>query len=431
MNSPSSSEKEEILKEKKFYEDVLGLIKYRRDRVINKQLNCIPFNLPGYEEYLPGVEQAQYVIVTANQKVGKTQLCDWLYLYTVIEYVMSVNDPENVDVDIYYFSLEVNKTKKLMQLMCYLLFNLTGHKIRISLKGLNSVFKDRIIDQEILDTLESKPFRDILDYYDKHVHIIDNVRNPFGIFTTLKKAALQHGYFEKKMMDWEDPKTKQITKKEVNGKYIRHNPNHYLIGIIDHLSLLQPEKGQFNVRDAIIKFSSEYALELRSDYLMTIVAVQQQAQSQESVENKKYEKLLPSVDGLGEAKITGRDVDLMIGLFSPHRHEYSTYGKYDVNYWRNNLRILNIPANREGSGDAQLPLLFDGATNFFSVLPRPESAQIKLFENMLERIRNNTYIEVPKNVQIETFFLHKSKLSIKQKCLNTINNLTKSLWQKF
>lgn len=432
INSNFSNIEEKI--NKPLYKDVIDFINYRRNRVINNELNCIPFNLPGFEEYLPGVEHAQYVIITANQKVGKTQICDFLYLYTVIEYVMSINDPSIVDVDIHYFSLEVNKQKKLMQLMCYLLFNLTGQKIRISLKGLGSVFKDRIIDQEIIDILESEPFQKILDFYDKHVHIVDNVRNPFGIFNTIKNAALKHGHFEKKIIDWEDPKTKQISKKEVNGRFIKNNPNHYLIGIIDHYALMQPEKGQTSTRDAIVKFSSEYALELKNDYLATIVAIQQQAQSQESVENKKYEKLLPSVDGLGDAKITGRDVDLMIGLFSPYRHEYSTYAGYDINYWKNNFRILNIPANREGSGDAQIPLMFDGATNFFCVLPRPDSKDMYIYQNMLNRIRNPEYVE-NKNKQNSTSLFYHNEINTKKgflvKTFKTIKILKNLLWPKF
>lgn len=419
--------------EKPFYEHVIENIIDRRDRIVTGKLNCIPFDLPGYNYELPGIEQSQYIIVTANQKVGKTQLCDWLYLYTPIEYVMRhIDDPEfDIDVKIYYFSLEMSKQKKIMQLMCYLIFSITGQKFRISIKGLNSVFENKIIDQEIIDLIQSPVFKKLLQFYDDHVVIIDNIRNPFGIFKKMKEVALSNGYFEKTVMDWEDPETKKITKREVNGRYIKNNPNLYIISIIDHYSLLQPDKGQLNVRDAMIKFSSEYALELRDKFSQTVVGVQQQAQSQESVENKKIDKLLPSVDGLGEAKITARDVDLLIGLFSPYRHDYTTYSGYDVHQFKNNLRILTVPANREGAGTSQVPLIFDGATNYFSVLPNPKNlAQMRIYENILRRVQNNDYIEDDKGVSMDTMLFHQIKTTKLKKLKKLIKNTIKK-WQKF
>ena len=64
-----------------YYKNVISTIKYKRERLLDGKLNCIPFELEGFEEELPGIEQAQYVIITANQKVGKTKLTDFLYLY--------------------------------------------------------------------------------------------------------------------------------------------------------------------------------------------------------------------------------------------------------------------------------------------------------------------------------------------------------------
>jgi hypothetical protein len=37
------------------------------------------------------------------------------------------------------------------------------------------------------------------------------------------------------------------------------------------------------------------------------------------------EKLKPSADALGDNKLVGRDVDLMLGLFWPHRYNIDTY----------------------------------------------------------------------------------------------------------
>lgn len=372
-----------------FYKNVISTIKYRRNRLLENKLNCIPFELSGFEEELPGIEQAQYVIITANQKVGKTKLCDFLYLYT--PFLFSLKHPE-IPIKIKYFSLELSKEKKLMQIMCFLLFMLSGKKIRVSLKGLNGIFKDRIVDEEVIKWLDSDIFTKYMNHFDNMVEIIDNIRNPFGIFNYMKQEVLRTGHFEDKMMDWEDPETKLISQRLVKGKFIKDDPESYFIGIIDHYSLLQPEKSQSTTREAVIKFSSEYALELRDKFYCTIAAVQQQAAAQESVENKKWDKLMPSADGLGDVKITSRDVDALIGLFSPYRHSIQTFAGYDITYWKDNIRFLSVINNREGSASSMCPLLFDGATDTFMVLPENNSVNMVKYTKLLNRIRNPKYV---------------------------------------
>jgi len=43
----------------------------RRERILNGNVNCIPWGLPRFETYLPGIEQGKYYIITANSKVGE------------------------------------------------------------------------------------------------------------------------------------------------------------------------------------------------------------------------------------------------------------------------------------------------------------------------------------------------------------------------
>lgn len=46
-------------------------ISERRARILNGQINCIPWGLPRFEKELPGIEQGKYYLVTANSKVGR------------------------------------------------------------------------------------------------------------------------------------------------------------------------------------------------------------------------------------------------------------------------------------------------------------------------------------------------------------------------
>lgn len=57
--------------EKSLFDRVRDDLRRRRERSLSGKLNCIPFNLPRFENEVPGIEQGNYYIVTANSKVGK------------------------------------------------------------------------------------------------------------------------------------------------------------------------------------------------------------------------------------------------------------------------------------------------------------------------------------------------------------------------
>ena len=76
------------------YSATLEDIKSKKQRILDGKLNCIPFDLGGFEQDLPGIEQEQLILITANSKVGKTQITDYLYLYTPLLY--SLENPDKV-----------------------------------------------------------------------------------------------------------------------------------------------------------------------------------------------------------------------------------------------------------------------------------------------------------------------------------------------
>jgi hypothetical protein len=49
------------------YEDLIE----RRSRLLEGKINCIPWNLPRFENELPGIEKGKYYLITANSKVGR------------------------------------------------------------------------------------------------------------------------------------------------------------------------------------------------------------------------------------------------------------------------------------------------------------------------------------------------------------------------
>lgn len=352
----------------KIYERVIQNIKERRDRVIRGDINCIPVDLPRFKKFFPGVERGKYYIVTANQKIGKTQQGDWMFMYSPLLYAFRNKD--KLALKIIYFTLEMSVEEKMAQAICFLLYVISEGKIRISTIDLLSTNEERPLPEKVIHILESSLYKEILEFFENHVTFLDSPRHPTGINIFLEDLAKNSGKIYNKTINFTDNKTKETFEKEVFDRYEPDNPNEYRIVILDHISLISQEKGM-SLRESIGKLSSDYFVKLRNRYSYTIVAIQQQAQAQESIENFKLNRLKPTVDGLAENKTTARDANLILGLYSPYRYGIRDYENYDITKMKDNIRFLEIIAGRQGGGGNVCPLYFDGAVNYFKELPLP------------------------------------------------------------
>ena len=98
------------------------------------------------------------------------------------------------------------------------------------------------------------------------------------------------------------------------------------------------------------------------------------------------EKVEPSLDGLGDNKKSQRDADVVLGLFAPSRHNIEKHAGYDIVKLQDNYRSLSILKNRRfGVSNGRTGLYFDGRTNYFKELPRPDDEE--KMERVLEFIR--------------------------------------------
>lgn len=329
---------------------------------------CIPWNLPRLSAILPGVQRAKYQIVTANSKVGKTQLGDFLFLHQPYEFYLN-NPNANIKPKIFYFSLEMSKESKIMSVLSYKLFK--DHKISKSPEDLLSVFQRYTVDDELLRLIES--YQSFFEEFEKRVIFHDHIRNPFGIFKEIENYAEANGEWTYKDIDWRN-EDNNIVKKRVKDFYTPNDPEEVVIVITDHVSLLYPEKQQ-TLHQAMSKFSSEYCLYMRDKYKYCIVNIQQQSADSEKQQftmrgDNIVDKLRPSADGLADNKLTGRDCNLMIGLFDPHRYKIENYANYDIVKMKGFYRELSIILNRDGKSNMAVDLFFDGASNYFAELPK-------------------------------------------------------------
>ena len=63
-----------------------GLIE-RRNNILNGGVNCIPLPFPRFRQEIPGIEQGQYVVITANQKTGKSQWANYVYMFHTLDLI--------------------------------------------------------------------------------------------------------------------------------------------------------------------------------------------------------------------------------------------------------------------------------------------------------------------------------------------------------
>ena len=342
-----------------------------RERAINGKLNCLPLPFKRMAKLFPGFRQYMYAILTANQKVGKTKLADYLFVhYPVIARLQGIID---IKTHVLYFSLEDPTSDKEDSFYSNLLWAID--KISVDSNKLHSV--GTILNQSVVDKLDSETYQKYISEYEKTVEYISDEMNPTGIYKYCKNYASQHGhnnYVEGKQYD-------EVTNTYIDGKVINKtnpftwdDPEQYNIIIIDNFATLTSERG-WTQKETINKMS-KYCVEL-AKMGFVVIGVQHQAQAQESILNQQLNKVEPSIDGLGDDKTTARDAHIVFGLFSPSRFSMPAYSGYDITVFKDSIRFLSIITARKirVDGVVKIPLLFKGDSSDFEELPLPTETE--------------------------------------------------------
>lgn len=361
--------------------------------------NCIPFTgLDRLEHFIPGIEKGTYYLITANSGIGKSKLARYLFLHQPFEFVKN-NPDSNIKVDILYFTLEESKKKIILSEVSKYLY--TNHDIIASVKDLQSIGRYNTLSRDIIEKVGEA--ENYVNNFLKSIHLIDNIRNPTGIYKYVRDFALEIGtYYDKQGRPFTPDMLMDVklgkgdTFKKVDH-YKTHHPNHYVIVIVDHISLLDSEKYNdkfLSTMETMELYSKKYCLHMRDKFGFIPVNVQQQAADQEKVQYDYRgvsvdKKLEPSLAGLGDSKKIARDVNIAFGLFSPDRYSIEKCYGYEINKLKDNFRLLTILKDRDGPSNNKVPLFFNGAVEFFKELPKPDDAvgMTKVYK-YLQEIRN-------------------------------------------
>lgn len=359
-----------------------------RQRRIEGKLNCLPHPFKRFSAFLPGWLKYYYYLFTANQKVGKTKIVDYLFVYYPI--LQRIMGNLNIDTHVLYFSFEAGTAEKEYDFYSNLLYNLDNE--RTCPWDLEAIFKDGRDNLPLINKLDEESHQKFIKEYERTVEYIHDVTNPTGVWKYCKEYAVKNGhqnfvngkqyddatgeYYDGKILDKKNP-------------FTWNDPEQYNIIIIDNFANLSLERG-FSKSETIEKMS-KYCIDL-AKMGFVVVAIQHQAQAQEGIENQKLNKVTPSPDGLGDAKTTIRDVNFAISLFSPNRYGIANYKGYDITEFQDNIRFLSVIAGRNMSMASNLtvPLLFRGDCSQFDELP-PFKNTVEI-NKILEQLRQEEKI---------------------------------------
>lgn len=316
-----------------------------------KEFNCLSWEqkLPRFSQFVPGVSKGLYYAVTGAPGAAKTQFTDNLFLYHAVDFCSS----HNIPLEIVYFSFEISSKAKLLQGISKRLFDAYGVKIPPSKLMKKTNLKLNETEWSKLEKAE-KYFETVEQY----VTFIDDALTPSQILKVQTDKMFENGTYDNR-----------------TGLYTPNDPEKYIIFITDHISLIQPEAGQ-TLHMALATFSRNNIM-IKNKFGATVVNIHQQGvEGQvEQFTNKGdniASKVEPKLAGLGDNRTLGRDYDMVLGLFSPKRHEIDFHRGYKTKQFGDNCRFLSIVKNREGEQDKSIALYFDGAVGYFEELPKAE-----------------------------------------------------------
>lgn len=332
-------------------------LRKRRENLINGNINSIPSPFTRFSDDFIGLEQGVYYGITSYTKGGKTQFV----LNLLFEALMFAFEHQDImRLKIFYFNLEETDEKILNRFQSWLLYRLD--RIRISPSNLRSSKNDNPVPEEILDKLDSEKYTKYIEFFEQCV-TFSPTANPTGIYYECRRYAENNGTVYKKSVSFNED--------DVFDRYEANDPFEYRIAVVDHISLIDQERN-LSKKEAIDKLSEYLAKYLRNRYNFIPIVIQQQSTENESNDSFKLNRIRPSGAGLSDSKYVQRDVNVLMGLFSPFKFGLKEYLGYDITKFKDNIRFLEMCVNRDGEMGGIIALYFDGATCTFKELPPPE-----------------------------------------------------------
>lgn len=346
---------------------------YRQNQVDKKRnlLKYIPFSIERLNNYIPGFIPGIMYKITSHTGNGKTQFAKYLVFSSIANALLYKKKFKCI-----YIALEESKEEFEDSLYLYVINVVL--KVPMSYYDLLG-YSNRMLTEAQLEALANA--ERIVNGMKEYVEIIDDAYTSTDIYNSCKKYANKFGevdeFFESFTPDEENKDT-------------------VFMVVVDHISLIK-DTGSTTF-DSMANWHTNIAKRIiTKKWRWVCINVQQQnIDSDKAMFNAKgqliMEKLIPSIDGLGDNRTVSRDDYVIMALFSPARYRINEFNGYQIggshpHSLGDNFRILYILKNRLGTPNKQINLYFDGSCSYFQELPPSKEDQV--VSGFLRKVRND------------------------------------------
>lgn len=331
----------------------------------------LPIDMPALSNFVPNVQRKHYYLIGGSTGSGKTTLMMDKFCLTPLEYVSDLHanpvlNPNNIDVDGLFYSLEVDSTSMIAKAVSRKIYKDTRKALPVNY--ILSRGKNRI-NQEDYDLVMM--YGDYWDFIASKIKLSDVPKTVEQIAQDIHNLALKHG----KMM------------KTANGQfshYEPYNPNMYLMVWVDHLALLELSKQHGGKILKAMEDLSHVIIRARNSYHITAIIVQQLNMDVFDTSRVKIGRLAPTLADFGDSRKISRDAEVVMAVHNPLMFSQQSYSNYDINILKDNFRSVEVLKNRYGESNKKVGCFFNGAAGLFKELPNPKSEEIKkVYEKLL------------------------------------------------
>ena len=303
--------------------------------------------IPKLDSIIDGVMRQTYTTIFSDSGSGKSSLTQFSFIYKPICESIKNND-ENYFC--YLFSLEMNSEMILAKMLSTYIFE-KFHK-ELSIKQLLSREQNYVLSDEDYKLIKNcKPW---LIEVEKRLKIYDKGLNADILYSLLMKELQRFGHFEEN----ENHKT-----------FIWNNPKCIFLIVLDHISLLRPNKGR-NLKQEIDLTSAEL-LTLRNIASVSPVVIQQANREQGNIERRKQGMINFSITDTRDSANPVNDSEIVISILNPFRNRLNNYKNYDISLLRDSFRSITVLKSRYGESDVEIGVNYFGRINEWHELPLP------------------------------------------------------------
>lgn len=350
---------------------------------------------------LNGVQKGRIITLASGPKVGKSTLVDGGF---IIECFLDAIE-RGVDIEIIYFSFEIDRVSKEFDFAAHFLYRdygidhavlPTGVKkdgfstVPISGNYLRGRLMDDdgnviIIDPDIEKTLIKVYQERIIPLFGKYspkgrrlspglIIFVEHRENPTGLRNKLLAHAEKHGTFEK-----------EVLKKKDRGSYTKYigytpnNPNKFTLVVTDHIRKLHLENigGKSATLKQCIDKYSEYCVEIRNICQYSFIHIIHLNRNMADTNRMKYAKdmLYPEPADIKDSGNISEDSDTVITLFNPNDDRYNLSKHFGQairdeagNLLYPNMRTIHIVENRHGDAPQHFRTEMLGNVKYFKKL---------------------------------------------------------------